>query len=284
MNQREIDADPDVQAQGLRVCRQLLGAGDCRSIRYFGQIDSTNSAACRDLSAGGTRGDDLPRLYLSDVQTAGRGRLGRDWLADQGTLTFSLLCAIGDDPASTIRGSATSLVALATGVAVARTIEYLAAPVSARIKWPNDVHVGGGKVAGVLVESVAHHGDRLVIGVGLNVATALDRFADQIATPARSLNQVACGPAHRYDWLPELLAQMCQAYKQLGVQPDRLLDELRGRCLLTGSPVRYQCGETTRHGRCLGIDQQGALLVQHEGHVHALRSGEVWQVRPSSAH
>lgn len=279
-NEPALLADPDVEGQGLRACRQALQTGDCRSVRYFAEIDSTNSAACRDLHGGAVDDDSLlPRLYLADVQTAGRGRSGRQWVADGGTLTFSLVQAVGETQPQSLPAAVLPLVGLATGVAIARGVEYLAAPVTARIKWPNDVHVGGGKIAGVLVESVASRSDRVVIGIGLNVATELQRFADAVSSPARSLSQIARGPTERYAWLAELLSQLRQAYEELASEPQQLLQELRSRCLLTGSDVRYQSGGVVQRGRCVGIDGDGALLVHSDHGVQALRSGEVWQVR-----
>lgn len=280
LSESELLADPGVDEQGLRACRQALQAGDCRSVRYFAEIDSTNSAACRDLNHGDHDNESLlPRLYLTDVQTAGRGRSGRQWMADSGTLTFSLVYAVGETPSPALPTAMLPLVGLATGVAIARGVEYLAAPVSARIKWPNDVHVGGGKIAGVLVESVASRSDRVVVGIGLNVATDLLRFADAIGSPAQSLSQIARGPTERYAWLVELLSQLRQAYEELATDPQQLLQELRSRCLLTGTDVRYQSGGSVQRGRCVGIDGEGALLVQSDHGVQALRSGEVWQVR-----
>jgi BirA family biotin operon repressor/biotin-[acetyl-CoA-carboxylase] ligase len=271
-----IVPDFDVSEDGLRACDEILRAGDCRSVRYFAEIDSTNSAACRDL-VGGEMCDParLPRLYLADRQTGGRGRHGRTWVADNGTLTFSVLYGVGDDEQSEL--SEVPRVALATGVAIARTIEYLAAPVSAKIKWPNDVHVAGGKVAGVLVESVANRSDRLVVGVGLNVATEFNRFGDTITQPVRSIVDVSRGPDNRYAWLAEVVNQMGHTYRLMRSDPQQLLDELRGRCLLAGTPVRYQMGEGFISGRCLGIDSGGALLVQTDAAVQRIRCGEVTQ-------
>ena len=279
-NEPEIVADPGIDGAGLRACQQVIQSGDCRSVRYFAEIDSTNSAACRDLNGGQCQDPALlPRLYLADAQTAGRGRSGRQWLADRGTLTFSLVCAVDDEQPLSLPAAVLPLVGLATGVAIARGAEYLAAPVTARIKWPNDVHVGGGKIAGVLVESVASRSDRVVVGIGLNVATDLQRFAEAVHGPARSLSEIARGPTERYDWLPELLSQLRQAYEELATEPQQLLQELRSRCLLTGSEIRYQSGGAIQRGRCVGIDGQGSLLVQSDHTVQALRSGEVWQVR-----
>lgn len=283
-------AEDGVSDVGRTACQEILRAGYCRSIRYFAEVDSTNSAACRDLlrSPAGERlpGDPsadpatrLPRLYLADAQTAGRGRLGRPWMADGGTLTFTLLLDVGDEGDATIPIGTLPLVALATGVAVARAIEFLAAPIATKIKWPNDVHVGGGKVAGVLVESVAHRPDRLVVGVGLNVATRLGDFAATLQTPARALCELGRGPTERYAWLPELVRQLCETYAQLAADPATVLEELRGRCLLTGTAIRYRLGDSEGLAHCLGIDDEGSLIIRDAAGVRPLRSGEVWQVR-----
>lgn len=273
-----IASDSGVSENGWRACAEILRSGDCRSVRYFAEVDSTNSAACRDLVSDTIcDADRLPRLYLADRQTGGRGRHGRTWVADNGTLTFSVIYGIGDDDPSQL--SQVPLVALATGVAIARAIEYLAAPVSAKIKWPNDVHVAGGKVAGVLVESVANRSDRLVVGIGLNVATKFNQFGDTITQPVRSIIDISRGPSDRYAWLAEIVNQMGHAYLLMRTAPQQLIDELRSRCLLSGTPVRYQIGEDVINGRCLGIDPSGALLVQTDAVVRRIRCGEVNPIR-----
>lgn len=273
-----IVADSGVSGDGLRACEEIVRCGDCQSVRYFSEIDSTNTVACRELAAGEfLTPEALPRLYLADAQTGGRGRHGRSWVADQGTLTFSISYAVSQE--SVIDADSVPLVALATGVAIARTIEYLAAPISAKIKWPNDVHVAGGKVAGILVESVANHSDRLVVGVGLNVATHLRSFDAAITQPARSIVDVSRGPKERYAWLPELVNQMAHTYQLLRSSPKQLIDEMRSRCLLAGTLVRYRAGETTLTGRCLGIDSNGGLLIQSDGETKSILCGEVSQIR-----
>jgi len=278
MNDDPIASDFGVSEDGLRACDEILRAGDCRSIRYFAEVDSTNSAACRDLVNGEMcDADRLPRLYLADRQTSGRGRHGRTWVADNGTLTFSVLYAIGDD--DEFKLAEVPLVALATGVAVARTIEYLAAPISAKIKWPNDVHVAGGKVAGVLVESVANRSDRLVVGIGLNVATHLQQFGEVITQPARSMVDISRGPKDRYAWLAEIVNQMGHTYHLMRSRPQQLIQEIRSRCLLAGTSVQYRVGETLQTGQCLGINSRGGLLIQKDGETRSIFSGEVTQIR-----
>ena len=109
----------------------------------------------------------LPRLYLADEQTAGRGRHGRSWHSGAGSLTFSLLTQWR---LPTERPS--NLLSIAVGVAIARAIEFACAPLRTRLKWPNDVYVDQGKVAGILIETNHRAADRVVIGVGINVNDA----------------------------------------------------------------------------------------------------------------
>jgi BirA family biotin operon repressor/biotin-[acetyl-CoA-carboxylase] ligase len=281
MNMGPIVADNGVSVDGLQACETIVRGGRCRWVRYFSEIDSTNSAACRDL-AEGRLADRHPwsGLYLADSQIAGRGRLGRSWIADQGTLTFSLIHHVGSASSGGLSADSLPLIALAAGIGISRAIEFVAAPVTAKIKWPNDVYVGGGKVAGVLVESVATRPGCLVIGVGLNVATDTDRLGPGLNQPARSLSDIACGPTERYQWLPDLVDQMLDAFAELKECPERLLDELRRRCLLTGTAIRFRVGDSVGFGNCVGIDRQGGLLVQDTGGTRSLQSGEVWQIRP----
>lgn len=294
MSSVDLIAEPDVQRQGLVACRELLQRGDCGSVRYYAEVGSTNTAAQGDISSERPPAvDTLPRLFLTDRQTQGRGRLGRQWLADEGTLTFSLVYPLSTssafshaDPAANADGQpqARTLavpadrvgwIPLATGVAIARTIEYFAAPIHARIKWPNDVSIGGGKVAGVLVEAVGNRPEYVIVGVGLNVDTRLESLAAAIGQPARSLSELAKGPRERYQWLPELVSQINQAFQQLAGDTTDLLTEIRSRCVLTGAAVRYQWGDRVVQGRCLGVDASGSLQVEDHGTVHLLRSGEV---------
>jgi BirA family transcriptional regulator, biotin operon repressor / biotin---[acetyl-CoA-carboxylase] ligase len=282
MNRGPIVADRGVSDDGLQACERIVREGRCHWVRYFSEIDSTNSAACRDLAEGPlTDRHQWPGLYLADSQIAGRGRLGRTWTADQGTLTFSLIHHVGSAASGGLSADALPLVALATGIGIARAIEFVAAPVTTKIKWPNDVYVGGGKVAGVLVESVATRPDCLVIGVGLNVATDTDRLGPGLNQPARSLSDIARGPTKRYQWLPDLVDQMLDAFAELKEGPERLLDELRRRCLLTGKAIRYRVGDSTGFANCVGIDRQGGLLIQDTHGTRSLQSGEVWQIRPN---
>jgi biotin-(acetyl-CoA carboxylase) ligase len=92
------------------------------------------------------------------------------------------------------------------------------------------------------------------------------------------------GPTARYDWLPEVVTQLLITLAELNTDPDAVLEELRHRCLLTGTAVSYRLNGEERSGHCLGIDDRGGLLVRpqdrDEDRIDTLRSGEVFQIRP----
>lgn len=267
-------ADPDVDPTGLLACQLLADTHRFAKIRYYSRIDSTNSAALSDLDQ--LTDHELPRLYLADTQTAGRGRNGRAWLADHGTLTFSLVLS---SPAR--HPGLAAPVSIAVGVAIARTIEHLAAPFTARLKWPNDVFLDGGKVAGILIEAAPAKYDAVVIGIGLNVATDFGNQASLNHTPTKSICSLTQRHPHRYQWLGECIHQVMAAIDQAKHQPHEIIQEQRRRCLLNGKPIRYLVGDQWKHGHCQGIDDRGALEVMVDNTLHRLTSGEVQQCRLS---
>jgi BirA family biotin operon repressor/biotin-[acetyl-CoA-carboxylase] ligase len=169
---------------------------------HFEAIDSTNAEAHR-LVKEGERG---PLWIMADLQSQGRGRLGRHWVSEPGNLyaTFVL----------TLRGSV--LVASQIGFVAALAIRDTAANVlpkgadTIKIKWPNDVQLAGAKFAGILPETVVQSGDgriTLALGMGLNIAhapagtpypvTALTRHGGSI-TPKECLAVLDHSLAH---WL-----------------------------------------------------------------------------------
>ncbi len=140
-------------------------------VSVFATLDSTNEEAKRSAEAG----DFGPRWILAGVQTAGRGRRGRSWESPAGALFATYL---GSTPAPPQH---LALLGFAAGLAVAEALDAAGAP-GARLKWPNDVLLYGGKVAGVLLESSQRPGGGqwFALGIGVNLAAApvgLDRPA-----------------------------------------------------------------------------------------------------------
>ena len=149
----------------------LTGPGRLwRDVTVRAETGSTNSdllAAARDGAPEGT-------VLAAEVQTAGRGRLDRRWTCPpRAALSFSVLLRPDGVPAV-----ARGWIPLLAGVAVAAGLRAQAG-LDARLKWPNDVLVGGAKIAGILAEQA---GDAIVLGIGINVTTRRDELPVPHAT------------------------------------------------------------------------------------------------------
>jgi BirA family transcriptional regulator, biotin operon repressor / biotin---[acetyl-CoA-carboxylase] ligase len=218
--------------------------------------DSTNERAKALAMLGAPHGT----LVTAGEQTAGRGRQGRSWLAPPGRALLMSLVLRG-------LGEAQALLPLAAAVAVCEACERIA-PVSCRIKWPNDVWIDGRKLAGILVEGRPQEG-WAVLGIGLNVATEADDFPEDLRELATSLRAAAGGGEARVE---DVLAALLEALDaRLADDPAAVVAAWRERDALLGRPVRWQGGE----GTGAGIDESGALLVETAAGRVSLDAGEV---------
>lgn len=179
--------DPAAVSAGLRT--DHLG----RAIESHAAIGSTNDRALDLLAQGAPHGT----LVLADAQTAGRGRRGHAWHSPPGLAIHASLVLRGERPIP----SPTLLVA-AAGLGIAEGIEA-AAPVSAGIKWPNDVWIRERKVAGILVEARGFRADApaFVLGFGINVLHAESDFPQALRATATSL-AIECAAAGRAAAVP----------------------------------------------------------------------------------
>ena len=223
-----------------------------RPRRHLRRCESTNTLA-RELAAAGARAG---TIVTADEQTAGRGRLGRSWVAPAGK---ALLYSAVLRPLERRH----RLLPLAVPVAVCEAIESVA-PVGTAIKWPNDVWIGDRKCAGVLIEARPQDG-WAVIGVGVNVAIEPQEFPADLRTPAISVGHGATVEA-ALRALNERLADWVQADEAA------VLTAFRDRDLLLGSQVAFEGGG----GVAAGIDDDGNLLVEtRPGKKLSLGAGEV---------
>ncbi|MDP3135520.1 MAG: biotin--[acetyl-CoA-carboxylase] ligase [Burkholderiaceae bacterium] len=232
------------------------------------QIDSTNSELMRRARAGRME----PVLLVAAHQTAGRGRLGRDWLSSAGdSLTFSLGLPLA--PADWAG------LSLAVGVSVADSL-VPGGHAGVRLKWPNDLWLRERKLGGILVETASQAGSPgryVVIGVGLNIAP-------------RPVAGASVAPA----WLREIepgidveaalqriagpLVQAVQDFERLGFAA--FLPRFAARDLLRGRVVTVSQGaHGTLQGLAAGVAQDGALLVHTADGMKHINSSEV-SVRP----
>lgn len=206
-------------------------------------------------------------------QTAGRGRRGKRWESGIGTdLTFSVLWRFR-------RGaSALSGLSLAVGVALVRALARLGYE-GVQLKWPNDLHLHGRKLGGILIEVT---GDRLgpcavVVGIGLNVRRSPARTAavDQPATGLSEENDV--GAPSRTKLLAGLLVELRSALEQFaraGFAPFRA-EWLRYHAW-QGRQVTLRVAEgTVADGEAVGVGEDGALLLRSARGVERFHNGEL---------
>jgi len=207
---------------------------------------STNDDVREAARAGAPAG----LVVVAERQQSGRGRRGAAWVCPPGEgLAFSVLLRPSEPKALWPR------LSLAAGLAVAEGLDRHG--VAAEVKWPNDVWIGGKKIAGILVEAGE---DFVVVGIGINVGVT--EFPAALEDSATSL-ALECGEAPE---LPLVLASVLERLPvwqaKIGMDFDELLRRFRERCALTGKQVRLTCADGVLAGEAVGIGDGGELLVR----------------------
>lgn len=245
-------------------------------ILFFDSVGSTNDIASQ-LAADGRREGGV---VVAQRQTAGRGRRGRTWFSPP---TSGLYVSTLLDPARAQQNvpRAVALLTLSAGVAL---VEGIASATGLRVglKWPNDLVVGGRKMAGILAETVVPPdaltrptAGPVVLGYGINVAAGA--FPPELSERATSLETEANRPVPRARVLVETLAALARRYHDLVAgRYDAILDAWRGYAPgAVGSTVSWETHTGRREGVTAGVDDDGALLVDVDGRVERLVGGEV---------
>lgn len=232
--------------------------------------ESTNRLATDLAETGAADGT----LVLSERQTGGRGRLARSWHSAPGqSLTFSLILRPDIAP---LRVPQLSLV---TAIAIARAIES-APGIEVQVKWPNDLYVGGRKVAGILCDLRAEM-DRLhflVLGIGINVSVPRDSFPAECTETAASLRDFTEQEINRGQLILRILDELESAFEVWltgGLAPFR--EAWRERSLFRGRQVMVDTGHgSPLRGIVRDLRTDGALVLETEDGEHRpLYSGDV---------
>ena len=241
-------------------------------LRYLETTASTNADALRWAGGGAPEG----AVVVAEHQTHGRGRWGRGWFDAPGAgLLFSVVlrpAAPADD---------LGLVTTAAGVACRRALEA-ATGLRPALKWPNDVTVGGRKIAGILVETRAAGGvvEAAAVGMGINVGS-LATAPEEVAARATSVADEGA-EVERADLLADVLEALEDPYAA-ALDPARrgaLVREAAAHSEILGRPVAVRLpGGETRRGTAARLLDDGALeLVTVDGSLR-IGSGEVERVR-----
>jgi BirA family biotin operon repressor/biotin-[acetyl-CoA-carboxylase] ligase len=229
-------------------------------VEWFSSLDSTNRRALAAAAAGAAEG----LVVVADVQTAGRGRLGRTWEAPPGA---SLLVTV------LLGRAAHPQAVMAAGTSLARAVEDVAG-IPVALKWPNDLVAGEGerKLAGLLAEA---QGDVIAVGAGCNVNW--DSFPPGLADTATACNLEAGGPVDRDALLDAYLGALDRALSHA----DEVAADHRARLATLGRTVRVQrvTGDDLV-GTAVGVTDAGALVVRGtDGTDHTVVAGDVHHLR-----
>jgi BirA family biotin operon repressor/biotin-[acetyl-CoA-carboxylase] ligase len=242
---------------------------------YLEVVEETGSTNA-DLIARAAAGEDVDGVVLiAEHQTAGRGRMGRHWsTAPRAQIAMSVGVGAGAVPTS-----AWGWLPLAAGVAVVDAVAAVTG-VQADLKWPNDVLVGGAKLAGILAEVT---GRVIVVGIGLNVTLRAEELGESGAT---SLLDLGVDAADRTRLTAELLRRLgdrVSSWRGAGGADDRLCADYRRRCVTVGSPVRATLpGGRVIVGTATSVDDEGRLCIVAGGETVAVSAGDVVQLRPNA--
>ena len=245
-----------------------------RTVRVTGSTGSTNA----DLLAQAARGAPEGTVLVTEMQTAGRGRMGRTWLSPPGAaLMFSVLLRPTAVPPAR-RG----WLPLLAGVAIASGVGDVTG-LDVGLKWPNDVLTGGGKLAGILAEQSGDT-EAIVVGVGLNVSTWRNELPVATAT---SLLLAGAADLRRDRLLCAALAEFGRLYLAWSGPPspgDPDTASLRARyrdcCVTLGRQVRAELpGGGAITGTALDVDETGSLQLRTPAGPRTISAGDIVHLR-----
>lgn len=266
-----------IDPEAIRAAARAAGARHLGTGRVASRAATASTQD--DLLALAEQGEPEGTVAIADVQQAGRGRRGREWCSPAGGgLWFSVL----------LRPDAEALtqapISLMAGLAVAEALEDLCG-VSARLKWPNDVLVGGQKLAGILGESrETPDGQHLVaIGIGINVTLGPDDLPDDLAASATSVSAATDQPPDRVALLGAVLAHLETRYTQTCDPEQRpaLLKAVGQRLDTIGQRVRVTLeGREPMEGEAVGLTARGELVIRDTlDNEHEILAGDVEHLR-----
>ncbi len=238
-----------------------------RELHCFEVLDSTNLTAREMAVAGAPHG----AVVIADAQRRGRGRLGRAWVSPaRKNLYVSILlrCNVPMDRLAQI--------SLLAGVATCEAVRAWCP--TAAIKWPNDVLIGGRKVAGILAELEQGGGGRaVVLGIGVNLNSGAGDFPDELRDKATSLHLVSGDSVDRARFAGRLLTHLEGRYDEWcrdGFAP--IAATWRALAPLIGRRIQVQEPLGVVEGEVVDLDDDGALrLRRDDGSLYRIIAGDV---------
>lgn len=210
-------------------------------------------------------------VLITNCQTAGRGRMERSWISSAGdTLTFSVALS------TTKPQDQMTALPLVMALSCNRALNHFG--IRSRIKWPNDVVIGDQKIAGILTETVkTENGTAVVIGVGMNFypPQSADIQATGVWNIAPEIDPLALLKSLLYEIIRDATFYFVRGFGAFHIQYMSACRDLRREVIISRD------GQTIDEGVMLGVDTQGALLLETSGSLKHIHSGDV-SLRPQN--
>jgi BirA family biotin operon repressor/biotin-[acetyl-CoA-carboxylase] ligase len=238
-----------------------------KKLIYFQSIGSTNDKA-KELAAKAEEGT----VIVAEEQTSGKGRLGRSWSSPgRKGIYASIILKPDMEPFNAAK------LTLLGAASVALALEDCG--IESQIKWPNDIIIGGKKVAGILTEMSCELGivNYIILGIGINVNQSVEELPPELVDKATSL-RIAEGKAiQRKHLLAQVLNRLDELYVQLKETGDieQALDICRERSAVIGKDIIVVQGRKQRPGHAVSINHDGELMVRFDEGLEQVISGEV---------
>lgn len=258
--------DDSLTAPGIHALLETEHIG--QHIEIASQVSSTNTLMKQQFF-------DRPHgfVLLAESQTNGRGRLGRAFSSPAGSGIYMSILLHPTLPLTQIQ-----FVTIAAAVAVAQAIEQTAG-FRPQIKWVNDVLMQGRKLCGILTEATIEGESgtvsSLVVGIGINLYPN-EAWPEDVRAVAGALSEFGQAP-RRAVLTAAVLSHFEHAYTMLeNGNHAELLERYRNRLCCVGKPVTVLCPTDTYEADCIGLDDNGHLLVRdRQDNINTLSSGEI---------
>lgn len=238
-----------------------------KKIEYFKEITSTNTV----LKERALLGESENTILISEFQTAGRGRLGKTFFSPHGCGVYlSYLIKPDIKPCDAV------FITVAAAVAMTRAIHNVLG-INTQIKWVNDIYYNGKKLCGILTEGGISSSGKLayaVLGLGINIKTPPEGYPEEFSYKTTNIEEIAGKIDDSKKW--QLIGEFINIFdKVFSDKTMSYIKEYKERSCLIGKEIEILSGEHKGFGKAVDIDDSARLIVETNGKVYAIDSGDV---------
>ncbi len=265
---KEIGKEKREHIKSSEISKDLNTKYIGKNLYVYHEVSSTNTVA-KFLSQNGAENGSV---VISEKQSGARGRSGKSWESPLGGVWLSIILTPNVDH------SKIPLITLATGVAVAKTLEKIGIE-NSEIKWPNDILINGKKVCGILTEAVTNFNtiENVIIGVGIDANLNIEDFPEELQSGTTTLEN-ELGRKGDENLLIKIFLEEFEKISELFNHEgyEKILKEWRKRSYTIGKIVEVRKPFNKYYDAyVLGISKEGALVVEKiDGSLEKVISGE----------